>query len=115
MPEGLVAFALLAIGITLVIVGAETFFSGLLSTAARLGTSSFFFTILVSGLEVENIATGLAANLAGFPGAAAGTFLGGTTFITLGVAGIGAILVPFQLHLPPSFLWWTALAGAPLL
>ena len=115
MPAGFVAIALLAVGITLVIVGAEAFFSGLTSTAVRLGVSSFFFTILVSGLEVENIAAGLAANLAGFPGAAAGTFLGGTTFIALGVAGIGAILAPFQLHLPRPFLWWTALAGAPLL
>jgi Ca2+/Na+ antiporter len=102
MPAGFVAIALLAVGITLVIVGAEAFFSGLTSTAIRLGVSSFFFTILVSGLEVENIAAGLAANLAGFPGAAAGTFLGGTTFIALGVAGIGAILAPFHAPSAPS-------------
>ena len=115
MSAGFVAVALLAGGIALVIFGAEAFFDGLLSTAGRVRVSAFFLTVLISGLEVENIAAGLAANLAGYPGAAAGTFLGGTTFIALGVAGVGAILVPFRVRLSPSFLWWTALAGAPLL
>jgi cation:H+ antiporter len=115
VSSGLVAVGLLAGGITLVIIGAEAFFDGLLSTAGRVRVSAFFLTVLVSGLEIENIAAGLAANLAGFPGAAAGTFLGGTTFIALAVAGVGAILVPYRVRLSRSFLWWTALAGAPLL
>ena len=115
MPAALVAVALVAGGITLVIIGAEAFFDGLLGTAGRVRVSAFFLTVLVSGLEIENIATGLAASFAGFPGAAAGTFLGGTTFIALGVAGVGAILVPYRVRLSRSFLWWTALAGAPLL
>ena len=115
MPAGLVAVALLTGGIALVIFGAEAFIDGLLGTAKRVRVSDFFLTVLVSGLEVENIAAGLAANLAGFPGDAAGTILGGTTFIALGVAGVGAILVPYRVRLTTSFLWWTALAGAPLL
>src|SRR5918994_2072066 len=114
MPSGLVSVGLLAAGIALVILGADTFFTGLLGAARRVGVSTFFLTLLISGLEVENIAAGLAAHLAGFPGAAAGTFLGGTTFITLGVAGLGAILVPFRVHLPRVFVLTTALAGAPL-
>src|SRR5687767_179717 len=114
MPSGLVSLALLAAGIALIVLGAEAFFAGLLGAARRVGVSTFFFTLFISGLEVENIAAGLAAHLAGFPGAAAGTFLGGTTFITLGVAGLGAILVPFRVGLPRGFLLMTALAGAPL-
>lgn len=110
----MVSLALLAAGIGLIILGAETFFAGLLGAARRVGISTFFLTLLISGLEVENIAAGLAANFAGFPGAAAGTFLGGTTFITLGVAGLGAILVPFRASLPHQFLLTTAFAGAPL-
>jgi cation:H+ antiporter len=115
MSAEVVALLLLAGGIVLIIIGAEAFFAGLLSTAARVRVSAFFLTVLVSGFEVENIAAGLSASLAGFPGAAAGTFLGGTTFIALGVAGVGAILAPYRVHLSRSFLWWTALAGAPLL
>jgi cation:H+ antiporter len=114
MPSGLVSLVLLAAGIGLIILGAETFFAGLLGAARRVGVSTFFLTLLISGLEIENIAAGLAAHLAGFPGAAAGTFLGGTTFITLGVAGLGAILVPFRVSLPRQFLFTTAFAGAPL-
>jgi len=114
MPSGLVSVALLAAGITAIVLGAEAFFAGLLGAAQRIGVSTFFLTLLVSGLEVENIAAGLAANFAGFPGAAIGTFLGGATFITLGVAGLGAVLVPFRVRLPREFLVATALAGAPL-
>jgi cation:H+ antiporter len=114
MPSGLVSVALLAAGIAAIVLGAEAFFAGLLGAARRIGVSTFFLTLLISGLEIENIAAGLAANFAGFPGAAAGTFLGGTTFITLGVAGLGAVLVPFRVGLPREFLVTTALAGAPL-
>jgi cation:H+ antiporter len=114
MPSGLISVALLAAGIATIVFGAEAFFDGLLWVARRIEVSTFFLTLLISGLEVENIAAGLAANFAGFPGAAAGTFLGGTTFITLGVAGLGAILVPFRVGLPREFLVTTAFAGAPL-
>src|SRR5918993_1831032 len=114
MPSGLASLVLLAAGFALIILGADTFFTGLLGMAQRIGVSTFFLTLLISGLEVENIAAGLAANFAGFPGAAAGTFLGGTTFITLGVAGLGAVLVPFRVSLPREFLVTTAFAGAPL-
>src|SRR5215207_7570003 len=114
MPSGLVSVAVLAAGVALIVLGAEAFFAGLLGAARRVGVSTFFLTLLISGLEIENIAAGLAAHLAGFPGAAAGTFLGGTTFIALGVAGLGAILVPFRADLPRAFLLTTALAGAPL-
>src|SRR5215208_4812278 len=114
MPSGLISVALLAGAIALIILGANAFFDGLLGAAHRIGVSTFFLTLLISGLEVENVAAGLAANFAGFPGAAAGTFLGGTTFITLGVAGLGAILVPFRVQLPREFLFTTAFSGAPL-
>src|SRR5919107_1619304 len=114
MPPGLISVALLAAGIATIVLGAEAFFDGLLGAARRVGVSTFFLTLLISGLEIENVAAGLAAHLAGFPGAAAGTFFGGTTFITLGVAGLGAILVPFRVSLPRQFLLTTAFAGAPL-
>src|SRR5215211_1516773 len=114
MPSGLMSPAMLAAGIAVIVLGAEAFFDGLLGAARRIRVSTFFFTLLISGLEVENIAAGLAASFAGFPGAAAGTFLGGTTFITLGVAGLGAVLVPFRVRPPREFVMATAFAGAPL-
>jgi cation:H+ antiporter len=102
-------------GIVLVVAGAELFFDGLLSAAARLGVSAFALTAVVSGFELENLAAGIAANAKGLPNAAAGTFLGGTTFLALGVAGLGALLSPLHARLPTPVLVWTVCAPAPLL
>jgi cation:H+ antiporter len=109
------ALLLLLLGLGLVVAGAEAFFAGLLSTAARLGLSTFALTALVSGLEVENIAAGIAANAKGLPGAAAGTFLGGATFLALAVAGLGALVKPLRAQLPAPVCLWTALSPIPLL
>ena len=110
-----VALALLVGGVVLVVVGAELFFEGLLAAAARLGVSAFALTALVSGFELENIAAGIAANVNGLENAAAGTFLGGTTFLALAVAGLGALVAPLRAQLPPAVLAWTAAAPMPLL
>jgi cation:H+ antiporter len=99
-------------GVALVVASAELLVEGLLGLAARLEVPAFTLTALVSGFEVENLAAGIAANARGLGGAAAGTFLGGTTFLALGVAGLGALVRPLRASLPPALLLWTA--GAPL-
>ena len=108
------AIALLLGGIALVIVGADAFFRGLLALAARLGLPAFIVTVVLSGFELENLAAGIAANANDLPGAAAGTFLGGTTFLAAGVAGLGALIGPMRTRLPPAALAWTAAAPVPL-
>ena len=72
-------------------------------------------TVVVSGFELENLAAGIAANAKGLPGAAAGTFLGGTTFLALGVAGLAALIAPVRAHLPLRVYVWTVAAPLPLL
>ena len=106
------AIALLLGGIALVIVGADAFFRGLLALAARLGLPAFIVTVVLSGFELENLAAGIAANANDLPGAAAGTFLGGTTFLAAGVAGLGALIGPMRTRLPPAALAWTARSAA---
>jgi cation:H+ antiporter len=112
--SAIVAVLLLATGVALVVAGAELFFDGLLATAARIRVSPFVLTVVISGLELENVAAGLAANAKGLPGAAAGTFLGGTTFLALGVAGVGALIAPLRPGLPGQVMAWTALGPLPL-
>ena len=109
------SLALLAGGVLLVVAGAELFFDGVLSAAARFGVSAFALTVVVSGFEVENLAAGIATNLQGLSGAAAGTFLGGTTFLALAVAGLGALIAPLRARLPGGVLLWTATAPIPVL
>jgi cation:H+ antiporter len=104
----------LVAGVALVVASAELLFEGLLALAARLEVPAFTLTALVSGLEVETLAAGIAANARGLGGAAAGTFLGGTTFLALGVAGLGALVRPLRASLPPALLLWTAAAPLPL-
>jgi cation:H+ antiporter len=106
---------LLVVGLALVIGGAELFFDGLLATASRWRLSPFVLTVVVSGFELENLAAGIATNLKGLGNAAAGTFLGGTTFLALGVTGLSAALVPISAALPASVLLWSASAPLPLL
>jgi cation:H+ antiporter len=113
--SSLVGVVLLVVGLALVIAGAELFFDGLLATAARWRLSPFVLTVVVSGFELENLAAGIAANLKGLGNAAAGTFLGGTTFLALGVAGLGATIAPIRATLPASVLLWSASAPLPLL
>jgi cation:H+ antiporter len=99
----------------LVVAGAELFFDGLLGAASRLGISAFTLTVVVSGFELENLAAGIAADLKGLPDAAAGTFLGGTTFLALAVAGVAALVAPMRSALPRLALVWVALSPLPLL
>jgi cation:H+ antiporter len=111
----LVGVTLLVVGLALIIGGAELFFDGLLATGARLRLSPFVLTVVISGLELENLAAGIAANLKGLGNAAAGTFLGGTTFLALGVAGLSAAVAPIRVALPTAVLLWSASAPLPLL
>lgn len=110
-----VDLGLLVVGLALVVGGAETLFKGLLAAAGRFGISAFVLTVVLSGFELENLAAGIAANVKGLPGAAAGTFLGATTFLALGVAGLGALISPFRTRPPAALLAWTAAAPLPLL
>ncbi len=108
------ALLTLAGGIALVVAGAELFFDGVLAVASRLGVSAFVLTAVVSGFELENLAAGIAANARGLSGAAAGTFLGGTTFLALGVAGLAALVAPIRARLPFAALAWTVASPLPL-
>jgi cation:H+ antiporter len=112
--SSLVAVVLLAAGVGLVVGGAELFFDGLMASAHRLRTSPFVLAALVSGLELENLAAGIAANAKGLPGAAAGTFLGGTTFLALAVSGLAAVIAPIRAQLPGRVIVWTLAAPLPL-
>jgi cation:H+ antiporter len=113
--ESFLGVVLTVVGLALIVAGAELFFDGLVATAARVGISAFVLTVAISGLELENLAAGIAANLKGLGNVAAGTFIGGTTFLALGVTGLAAVISPIRAALPGSVLLWAAAAPLPLL
>ena len=99
----------------MVVFAADVFVDGLLGVARTLGISAFVLSVALSGFETENLAAGIAANAKGLPGAAAGTFLGGVTFLAFGVAGLGGLIAPIRVELPTRFAVWIAVAPVPLL
>jgi cation:H+ antiporter len=113
--SGAAGVIVLVVGLVVVVFAADVFVDGLVGVARTLGISAFVLSVAVSGFETENLAAGIAANGKGLPGAAAGTFLGGVTFLALGVAGLGGLIAPIHVALPTRFAVWTAVAPLPLL
>src|SRR5438046_3449140 len=103
-----VGLGALLVGIVVVVWAADVLVDGLLGVARTLGVAPFVLAIALSGFETENLAAGIAANAKGLPGAAAGTFLGGITFLALGVAGLGGVIAPVRVELPPRCAIWTS-------
>jgi cation:H+ antiporter len=113
--SGAAGVIVLVVGLVVVVFAADVFVDGLLGVARTLGISAFVLSVALSGFETENLAAGIAVNAKGLPGAAAGTFLGGITFLALGVAGLGGLIAPIRVELPARFAVWTAAAPLPLL
>jgi cation:H+ antiporter len=112
--SGWVGLILLVAGLVVVVFAADLFVDGLLAVALALGIAPFVLSVALSGFETENLATGIAANAKGLSGAAAGTFLGGVTFLAFGVAGLGGLIAPIRVELPIRFAVWTAISPLPL-
>ena len=112
--SGFAGVILLAGGLLVVVFAADMFVDGLLAVALTLGIAPFVLSVALSGFETENLAAGIAANAKGLPGAAAGTFLGGVTFLAFGVAGLGGLITPIRVGLPIRFAVWMAISPLPL-
>jgi cation:H+ antiporter len=115
LTSTVVGLAALVGGIALVIWAADMLVDGLLGVGRALGIAPFVLTVALSGFETENLVAGIAANTNGLPGAAAGTFLGGMTFLAFGAAGLGGVIAPMRVELPPRFALWMAVSPVPLL
>lgn len=88
---------LLILGFALVIWSADRFTEGAVRTAALLRLSPFYVGIIVSGLEPENLVTGLAAALAGLP---LGTVVGSTIFLLTAALGVSLLVIPMEVQIP---------------
>jgi len=82
-----------------------------LATLLRL--APFAIAGIFSGLEAENVAVGLVAAHAGAPDLALGAVFGGGVFIVCVALGLGAVLFPLRVRLPPGVL--AAFALTPLM
>jgi cation:H+ antiporter len=115
MLDLLIALGFFVIGAVLAVWATEKLLAGLVGLARLTALSTFAVGAALSGFEAENVAVGLAAALGGRAGApiALGTVFGGATFLVCVALGLGALLYPVEVHLPPGFL--AVLAIAPVL
>jgi cation:H+ antiporter len=114
----LLAAAVFVGGVVLVVWATERLLRGLVGLATVARVAPFAVSAVVSGLEAENVAVGLAAGSRGAAEVALGTVFGGSIFLVCVALGLGAMIVPLRVRLPRGVLVVFAvtpvLAGLPL-
>jgi cation:H+ antiporter len=92
------------VGAVIVVGATEAFLKGLVGVAAIVGLSTFAITTILSGMEAENTAVGLASGGSGFSELALGAVFGGAIFLVCVALGVGALLYPLRVRLPKRIL-----------
>ena len=87
-------FLLLAIGVGLIVWGAEQFAEHLAAASARLGVTTFALAVLLAGAEPEELATAVAAGIRDVPAVAFGDVVGANAAICLVALAVGALVAP---------------------
>lgn len=100
----LLSLFLFAVGAVLAVWSAEKLVTGLVGLANALRLSAFVVGVVLSGLEAENVAVGLAAGSSGASSVALGSSFGGAIFLICVALGLGAAFYPMKVRLPKSFL-----------
>src|SRR5436853_1194233 len=95
-----IAVGFFIIGVVLAVFATERLLEGLVSLALLLRFSAFAVGAVLSGLEAENIAVGLAAGGRGAAPVALGTVFGGAIFLICVALGLAALLFPLEVRLP---------------
>jgi cation:H+ antiporter len=113
--------ALAALGLGLLVVGASWLVSAAVSTAEALGVSQLVIglTVVAVGTSLPEVATSVLASLRGQRDIAVGNVIGSGIFNLLAVLGVGSLLAPDGIGVPPGALTFdlpvmTAVAVAAL-
>ena len=99
-----IALLLFVVGAGLAIFATERLLEGLVSLSLLLRLSAFAVGAVLSGLEAENIAVGLAAGSRGAADVSLGTVFGGAIFLICVALGLAALLFPLKVQLPRGVL-----------
>lgn len=117
--SGPVAIAEFVGGAVLVVSSTEALVKGLVGVSRALRIAPFAASAVLSGLEAENIAVGLAAGHQHVTEIALGTVYGGVIFLLTIAVGVGALIAPLHVRIPPSLpllmVGAVILSGLPLI
>ena len=111
--SALLGIVFFVIGVALAIWATERLLEGLVGLSLALRLSAFAVGAVLSGLEAENVAVGLAAGSQRVAAIALGTVFGGASFLLCVALGLGALLFPLRIHLPRGVL--ILFAASPLI
>ena len=92
-------------GAGVLIASVEGLVESVIKRAAATGVSGLALGLLATSLDPESTATGVAAAFKNLPGVAIGTQIGSVIFIATLALGLLAILYPFEVTVPPFYLW----------
>jgi cation:H+ antiporter len=104
----LLAIAAFVLGVAIVIYATNSLLEGLVGIARAARVAPFVASAVLSGMEAENVAVGLAAGQRGVSEVALGTAFGGAIFMLCIALGVGALIAPLRVSLP-----WGAVAMVP--
>lgn len=107
-PCGVVELLVLALGVALIVWGAEQFAEHLAAASARLGVTTFALALLLAGAEPEELATAVTAGVRDVPAVAFGDVIGANAAICLVALAVGALVAP--LPFSPMTRLYAALA-----
>ncbi len=113
------AVAAFVAGVVIVVAATERLIGGLVGLARAAKVAPFVAAAILSGLEAENVAVGLAAGGRGAGEVALGTAFGGAIFLLCIALGLGAMVAPLNVRLPRGVVFLlpvsAIVAGLPVL
>lgn len=97
---------MIIVGLVLLVIGADWLVDAAVATAEALGVSSLIIglTIVAAGTSLPEVATSVLATIRGERDIAVGNAIGSNLFNLLGVLGLGAIIAPVGITVPPGAL-----------
>lgn len=111
--SALLGIVLFIVGVVLAVWATERLLEGLVGLSLALRLAAFVVGAVLSGLEAENVAVGLAAGGSGVSSVALGTVFGGAIFLVCVALGVGALFFPLSVKLPRGVI--VIFAVTPLL
>jgi cation:H+ antiporter len=100
--------------IWLMVEGAEKLTESFLRLSITFGVSTFLLGYILSGIDLENLAVGIAGAVGQMPSVALGTVIGSAIFLLTFAVGATAVLAPLRTDTPRRLLVLTFLSPVPL-
>lgn len=97
---------LIGVGLGMLLLGADWLVNGAVAFAKHLGVSEVVIalTIIAAGTGLPEVATSIVAGLRGQRDLAVGNVVGSNIFNILAVVGVGAVIAPQGIPVPPQLL-----------